>query len=68
MIDYFSNFVIVKADELTQLFFSFGTPMKVILYITKSSTFTGSSLAPFPAHKCAKLNDKGNQRNSHFLK
>ena len=46
MIDYFPNLVIVKVHEAPSLIFSFCTLTKVIVYITKSSTFPESSLAP----------------------
>ena len=47
MIDYFPNLVIVKVHEAPSLIFSFCTLTKVIVYITKSTTFPESSLALF---------------------
>ena len=54
MIDYFSNFVIVKVHKLPQLVFSTSTRTKVIVYVISKIFNIYRSLAPFPAHKCAK--------------
>ena len=66
MIDYFSNFVIVKVHKLPQLVFSTRTRTKVIVYVNNKIFNIYRSLAPFPAHKCAKW--QGQPKSKHFFR